>query len=60
MALDFVHTNKYNLMHSISYKIACAPREDSDHCTYVQSDQSLQGTLRVAKDPKRIQAKTLI
>ena len=54
--------------HSSSYKIVCALSELRSGCTSVQFDQSLQGTLWIAKDPsvfRRIDpwlstAKTLI
>ena len=41
--------------HSISWKNACAPSEVSSAYAYIQSCQFLQGTLWVAKDPKRLQ-----
>ena len=42
----------YEPGHSIFYKIACASSLDRSAYTSVQSDQSSQGTLWVAKDPK--------
>ena len=46
---------QFNLGHSISCKIACVPSEDLDQSAHLQSGQSLQGSLWVAKDTKHHQ-----
>ena len=48
---EAILSNCFELGHSFSYKIACAPSKDSD-----QSDQSSLAILWVAKDPKCFQA----